>query len=155
MKTFENILIFIMFGIPALLLLKSYIKKKFKLLKFSKLYGKRSNGISPKQFLKYRNGQLKTRTDKYFNTPGIYVIQNKSLNMYYVGQGKRVHERVNDHINGRGNGDIYADMKYGSRLSISIYPKKKGVTLNTMERDYITAYGSKYKLYNKTRGNRG
>lgn len=30
-----------------------------------------------------------------------------------MGQGKAVLDRVNHHFSGRGNGDVYADYKYG------------------------------------------
>ena len=50
--------------------------------------------------------------------PGVYILHNLDKDMYYVGQGKRVMQRVGNHFAGHGNGDVYADYKYGDRFSI-------------------------------------
>ena len=36
-----------------------------------------------------------------------------------MGQGKAVLDRVNHHFSGRGNGDVYADYKYGDFFTIN------------------------------------
>ena len=77
--------------------------------------------------------------------------------MYYVGQGKDVLKRINAHFMGRGNGDVYADFKYGNHFTIKMIPLEKSEyrTLNELERNTIYAYNAYTKGYNKTRGNRG
>lgn len=40
--------------------------------------------------------------------------------LYYVGQGKSVFQRVNNHFTSHGNGDVYADYKYGDEFTIKM-----------------------------------
>ena len=44
-----------------------------------------------------------------------------------MGQGKAVLDRVNHHFSGRGNGDVYADYKYGDFKINEAYKKKYGL----------------------------
>lgn len=88
---------------------------------------------------------------------GCYILHNKTKDKYYVGQAKQVVSRVKAHLAGRGNGDVYADYKYGDNfevrtisLVLSGYP-----SLNKLERDLIKRYNAYTKGYNRTRGNRG
>lgn len=88
---------------------------------------------------------------------GCYILHNKTKDKYYVGQAKQVVSRVKAHLAGRGNGDVYADYKYGDdfevrtiSLVLSGYP-----SLNRLERDLIRRYDAYTKGYNRTRGNRG
>jgi hypothetical protein len=75
--------------------------------------------LTPEEFFQLRNNgyiNLKDRgIDKTveYNFPGVYILRNESKHMYYVGQGMRALDRVNAHFTGKGNGDIYADYKYG------------------------------------------
>lgn len=77
--------------------------------------------------------------------------------MYYVGQGKKVFQRVNNHFTGHGNGDVYADYKYGDKFTIKMIALENSgfTTLNELERNTIAPYDAYAKGYNKTRGNRG
>lgn len=77
--------------------------------------------------------------------------------MYYVGQGKKVFQRVNNHFTGHGNGDVYADYKYGDKFTIKMIALSKSgfSTLNELERNTIRTYDAFSKGYNKTRGNKG
>ena len=77
--------------------------------------------------------------------------------MYYVGQAASVLWRINQHLTGHGNGDVYADYKYGDRFVItSIRLRGSGfASLNELERHAIAAYKADSDGYNKTRGNRG
>ena len=87
---------------------------------------------------------------------GIYVIHNKTKDKYYVGQSVRVVGRVGQHLMGRGNGDVYADYKYGDKFEINIVSLRESGydSLDALERDTIKAYGAYTKGYNRTRGNR-
>lgn len=87
---------------------------------------------------------------------GVYIIYNKSKNMYYVGQSVKTVQRVNSHLSGRGNGDVYADYKYGDEFTVKIIPLNKSGydTLDDLERNMINTYNAYSSGYNKTRGNR-
>lgn len=86
---------------------------------------------------------------------GCYVIFNESKNMFYVGQAKRLFFRVNQHFTGHGNGDVYADYKYGNYFRISIIPlANSGFNdLDLLERTLISQYDAYNSGYNKTGGN--
>ena len=90
------------------------------------------------------------------NFAGVYILFNSTKNMYYVGQGKEVLNRVNAHFTGKGNGDVYADYKYGDKFTIKMISLEKSgyATLNELERNTIMTYDAFASGYNKTRGNR-
>ncbi|MDI3234365.1 hypothetical protein QK289_05055 [Exiguobacterium antarcticum] len=74
----------------------------------------------------------------------------------YVGQGKQVLNRVNSHFTGKGNGEVYADFKYGDYWTIRMIALEGSgfSTLNELERHSIDVYNSYEQGYNKTRGNK-
>lgn len=91
----------------------------------------------------------------YMTFSGVYVLKNLTLNKNYVGQSVDVHKRVASHFMGRGNGDVYADYKYGNKFEIILIPfQEPWKSLNSMERDMIDYYNAE-RGYNKTKGNRG
>lgn len=86
---------------------------------------------------------------------GVYVLINKKTGYHYVGQSVNVISRVSSHFSGRGNGDVYADYKYGCPFEIILIPLQEPFdTLNELEREMIRYYRAD-KEYNKTKGNRG
>ena len=89
-------------------------------------------------------------------TTGVYILYNKTKNMYYVGQATKTIQRVSNHLSGRGNGDVYADYKYGDEFTVKIIPLNKSNynTLDELERVMIDTYNAYSTGYNKTRGNR-
>ena len=105
--------------------------------------------ISPEEFLKLR----KKRDIPSFK--GVYVLHNKSKHKYYVGQAVNVAGRVTSHFTGKGNGDVYADWKYGNKFTITMIPLKGSgkKDLNELERCAIKKYHAYSKGYNKTQGN--
>lgn len=111
--------------------------------------------VSPKEFFKIRKSKEVGGTKHDF--AGIYIIYNCSKKMHYVGQSKRVLYRVNQHFTGRGNGDVYADYKYGDDFWIKMIALKTSGfrTLNGLERNAIKVHRAYSRGYNKTRGNRG
>ena len=118
--------------------------------------------LTPEEFLQLRKDGLpkngKTRYNALSeNFAGVYVLYNQTKNMYYVGQGQRVLSRVNAHFTGKGNGDVYADYKYGDLFTITLFALEESgfSSLNELEREAISAYGAYANGYNKTRGNRG
>lgn len=87
---------------------------------------------------------------------GVYILHNTSKDKYYVGQGKQVFKRVKNHFSGRGNGDVYADYKYGDAFTIKIIPLQDSNcnSLNELERKMIVYYNAYTDGYNRNRGNR-
>ena len=107
--------------------------------------------MTPKQFFGFR-----ARAGSARNFSGVYILYNEDKKMYYVGQGIRVLDRVNAHFTGHGNGDVYADYKYGDHFTIKLISlRKSGYSdLNSLERDMIARYKAFSRGYNRTRGNR-
>lgn len=86
---------------------------------------------------------------------GVYVLHNIDTEQNYVGQSVDVFKRVSSHFMGRGNGDVYADYKYGNQFKITLFPLQSPFnSLNSMERTMIRYYDANYG-YNKTKGNIG
>jgi hypothetical protein len=116
--------------------------------------------MTPEEFLKMRKTSFGGRGRPSFaltqNFAGVYILHNKTKNMYYVGQGQQVLNRVNAHFTGKGNGDVYADYKYGDSFKIKMISlDNSGFTsLNELERATIKTYNAYSQGYNKTRGNR-
>ena len=117
--------------------------------------------ITPEQFLSLRRQSAGRKGNQHISTTmdfaGVYIIYNKSKNKYYVGQGKRVFKRVNDHFTGHGNGDVYADYKYGDKFTIKMISLAKSgcSSLNELERNAKMTNGANKTGHNRTRGNRG
>ena len=82
---------------------------------------------------------------------GCYVLLNKSKNKNYVGQSVNVLRRINNHLNGKGNGDVYADLKYGDMFKIIIV-KCNVDELNVIEKNLISEYDAFSKGYNRNEG---
>ena len=154
----------IVFAIFALMmvLMCAYIKDKENKIN-EQIEGLANNTIemTPEEFMKMRNFSFGGKGRKSYaltqNFPGVYIIYNKSKDMYYVGQGKQVLNRVNSHFTGKGNGDVYADYKYGDEFTIRMIALENSgfETLNELERRTISYYNAFADGYNKTRGNRG
>ena len=108
-------------------------------------------GASPKEFLNSRNALMRNG-----DFTGIYIFHNKTRDMYYVGQSTRVVGRVIQHLTGHGNGDVYADYKYGDEFEINLVSLRESGydSLDALERDAIKTYNAYTKGYNRTRGNR-
>jgi len=116
--------------------------------------------ITPEEFIKLRKesfgGRGKPSYALKLNFAGVYILYNKTKNLYYVGQGKQILNRVNAHFTGKGNGDVYADYKYGDKFTIKMISLENSgySSLNKLEKDTIMTYNAFAKGYNKTRGNR-
>lgn len=133
---------------------KEYIKKR--------IHGLANNTleITPQEFFALRNTSFGGKGSPSYaltkNFAGVYILFNSTKNMYYVGQAKEVLNRVNAHFTGKGNGDVYADYKYGDAFTIKMIALDKSgfKTLNDLERNTIMTYDSFSSGYNKTRGNK-
>lgn len=97
---------------------------------------------------------------KYNDFPGCYVIMifrkpvhGKRFYGYdniYIGQSVNVCKRVHNHFNGKGNGDVYADVKNGMHVYVRFVPVKEK-KLNDMETALIEAFHAT-DSYNQTKG---
>lgn len=87
---------------------------------------------------------------------GIYVLLNKTKGINYVGQSRDVYGRVKQHTTGYGNGNVYADMKYGDIFAVKLLPLKNSGfnSLNELEKFAIDAFDAYKHGYNRTSGNR-
>lgn len=87
---------------------------------------------------------------------GCYILHNATKDIYYVGQAVSVLQRVAQHLTGHGNGDVYADYKYGDIFTVkAVKLSQSGYdSLNELERDLIAAYDAYENGYNRTHGNR-
>ena len=93
--------------------------------------GKRDDGgfIYWKDFMNDWIIDKKTKQGYFYNhSAGCYVIlifnkyvKNGRFDKYenvYVGQSIWVENRVHNHLIGKGNGDVYADVKYGKKVYV-------------------------------------
>jgi excinuclease UvrABC nuclease subunit len=88
--------------------------------------------------------------------PGVYIHHNITKNIYYVGQAKNLNRRCKKHLTGYGNGDVYADKKYGDKFeSAIVLLGDTDMSLNELERLYIKKYHASIDGYNRTEGNNG
>lgn len=108
-----------------------------------------SKSITPKEFFQIKGEQTG-------DVVGVYIIHNESKDMYYIGQAKRLFFRINQHFTGHGNGDVYADFKYGDEFVIQIIPLADSgyQDIDLLEKDMIQKYDAYHRGYNRTRGNR-
>ena len=116
--------------------------------------------MTPEEFFRMRNASNGGRGRQHISTgmdfPGIYILYNETKNMYCIGKGQKVLSRVNSQFTGHGNGDVYADYKYGCKFKISTIALEGSgfATLNDLERNAIQRYSAFSHGYNKTRGSR-
>lgn len=97
---------------------------------------------------------------KYNDNPGCYIIlifdnevTDNDYSQYkdvYVGQSINMCQRIHDHLSGYGNGDVYADFKYGKHLYVKMIPYANS-ELNIREKELIRSFNAT-KSYNKTKG---
>ncbi len=99
----------------------------------------------------YESIKISNNKISELDSPGIYIIHNTTKDKYYVGQSVNVIKRVNNHLKGKGNGDVYADFKYGSNLTIQII-KCREEDLNALEKQCIQKYNACGLGYNKNKG---
>ena len=134
-------------------------KKKTALKRKIKSLAENALEIAPEEFIETRKqwlfGRRQSPKAQELNFSGVYILYNKTKNKYYVGQGRKIFNRVNAHFTGKGNGDVYADYKYGDEFTIKMISlENSGLTsLNELERLMIAEYDACASGYNKTKGN--
>lgn len=113
-----------------------------------KQFQESTNAITPSEFFEIRSMQSG-------DFVGAYIIFNQTKQKYYVGQAKRLYFRINQHFTGHGNGDVYADYKYGDQFYIKIISLADSGyhDLDLLEKDLIYQYQANITGYNKTKGN--
>ena len=158
--------IVIILGIVLYFVIKSILVKrrraKIKEIVKAQVRGLANNSLkmSPKEFLAMRKETLGGRGSPSlaleYDFAGVYILYNKTKKMYYIGQAQSILNRVNAHFTGKGNGDVYADYKYGDTFTIKMIKLSKSgfKSLNALERHIIETYDAFAKGYNKTRGNK-
>ena len=104
--------------------------------------------LTPEEFFEIRQHQKG-------DVVGVYIIHNETNGQYYVGQAKKLFFRINQHFTGHGNGDVYADYKYGDDFSIKIIRLSDSGydDIDKLEKDMIEKYNAYDIGYNKTSGN--
>lgn len=136
------------------------IRKKRKIRNKIRELANNTTEITPKEFFKIRNksfgGKGNPLYSNNYNFTGVYILHNQSKDLYYVGQGKKVFNRINSHLTGSGNGDVYADYKYKDPFTIrTIALESSGFkSLDELERHAIETYDAYKKGYNRNKGNR-
>ena len=146
---------------------KIYPSANARMNSIPKKYSKNStNFISSTNFLKYwkpfnNNGRMSDGYKNDYSTSGCYLIlisDKKStpstiLNSYteiYAGQSVNIANRVHQHFTGHGNGDVYADVKYGKYVFVKLFPCPKS-DMNDLECRLIESFNG-LQSYNRTAG---
>lgn len=131
---------------------------------------KLKNDILAQKFISYKRFENEWLTSrkyktglKYQDKPGCYVILffkepviNEDYSKYenvYVGQSINMYQRVHQHFNGKGNGDVYADIKYGKQVYVKFIPCDR-TKMNKTEKELISAFRAT-NSYNRTKGGSG
>ena len=147
------LIIFLSIGVPIVLiiLIAFYISKK-NYEKFMERLNTVTSGteeLSAEEF-------LQLGTARGFDPTGVYVIHNQTQDKYYVGQSKNVIARVRAHLSGRGNGDLYADYKYGDQFGVMIIRliDSEYDNLDRLEHDMIIYFDAYNNGYNRNHGAR-
>ena len=155
MKNYIILILIILFILLIVLLIlrKKGNKNKTKFKDKKELFNLKEYSVE--EFFAFRKSYLKRFRNVRIS--GVYILYNRNKNIYYVGQGSNVINRINMHFVGHGNGDIYADYVNKDIFDIKfIFLDESGYSsLDELERMYIRAYNAKEIGYNKTRGNYG
>lgn len=110
-----------------------------------------------KEFFNIRNKDFGGRGNllysNNFQFTRVYILYNQTKDLYYVGKGKKVFDRVNSHFTGRGNGNIYADYKANDQFTIRAIALNGSHynSLDELEKYAIDSYKAYDKGYNRSR----
>lgn len=149
----ETIIFLVIIWSIGLLMIMSIIGNSMKRTRRKKEIARKIetvSAITPQEFL-----DIKRELGHKIVFFGVYIIYNVTKDKPYVGQSKNVFQRVQSHLTGHGNGDVYADYKYGDQFTIKMIDLTKTdfQSLNELERYCIKVCKAYEKGYNKTRGN--
>ena len=106
------------------------------------------------EFLEVRE-KVNKGIDGLYDYTGIYVLENKTHDKYYVGQSISLFRRVGAHFTGSGNKDIFEDYSRGDEWTIKLIALSDSgfKSINALEKHFIEYHHSTYNGYNKTVGN--
>lgn len=106
------------------------------------------------------NGRKGAAGYKYEDGAGCYVIESFPVGTenpdfshpdeVYVGQSLHICNRVRNHLNGKGNGDVYADVREGKPVFVH-FERCEDPQMNDLEKRLIDAFHAT-ESYNSTRG---
>lgn len=147
------ILLFVLFFLVLFVRIQTHNSRTIKRLK---KMAKGKLELTPEEFFKMRNERVSYQyVSSSYQFPGVYILYNRRKKKYYVGQAENVLDRINQHFTGHGNGDVYADYKYGDKFTIKTIPLKGSgyLSLDALEKDTIEAYDAFEHGYNRNRGN--
>lgn len=149
----ETIIFLVIIWSIGLLMIMSIIGNSMKRTRRKKEIARKIetvSAITPQEFL-----DIKRELGHKIVFSGVYIIYNVTKDKPYVGQSKNVFQRVQSHLTGHGNGDVYADYKYGDQFTIKMIDLTKTdfQSLNELERYCIKVCKAYEKGYNKTQGN--
>ena len=106
------------------------------------------------------NGRKGAAGYKYEDGAGCYVIESFPVGTenpdfshpdeVYVGQSLHICNRVRNHLNGKGNGDVYADVREGKPVFVH-FERCEEPQMNDLEKRLIDAFHAT-ESYNSTRG---
>lgn len=113
-----------------------------------------SREMSTKEFLEIRDEVLDKNSDLHDFT-GIYILENKTHDKFYVGQSISLFKRAGNHFTGAGNKDIYEDYMRGDVWTVKLIALADSgfKSINALEKHFIEYHHSTYNGYNKTIGN--
>lgn len=113
-----------------------------------------SKEMTPTEFLEIREGVL-NRSSGVHDFTGIYILENKTHDKFYVGQSISVFKRAGSHFTGQGNKDIYEDYMSGDIWTVRLVSLANSgfKSINALEKHFIEYHHSTYNGYNKTVGN--
>ena len=113
-----------------------------------------SREMSPEELLEIRSEVLK-RDSGLHDFTGIYILENKTVDKFYVGQSISLFKRSGAHFTGDGNKDIYEDYSNGEIWTVRLIALADSgfKSINALEKHFIEYYHSTYNGYNKTIGN--
>lgn len=138
--------------------LQSKLKKftREKMLYYSELdnLNNFAREMTPEEFLKKRVEVL-DRNSKLHDFTGIYILENKTHDKFYVGQSISLFRRAGSHFTGEGNKDIYEDYSRGDEWTIKLISLSDSgfKSINALEKHFIEYHHSTYNGYNRTIGN--
>ncbi|MDE5548845.1 MAG: GIY-YIG nuclease family protein, partial [Clostridia bacterium] len=86
------------------------------------------------------------------NYTGVYILYNKTKDIYYIGQATQLYLKINAHFSGIGNCNVYADYKRGDKFTIKIirFDKSGFANLDELESATIMKYDAYRNSYSKT-----
>lgn len=115
-----------------------------------------SKEMTPKELIEL-NSKVDIAGSGVLDFTGIYILENKTMDKYYVGQSITVIRRCAKHFMEKGNEDIYKDYNVrGEIWTIKLIALSNSGfrSINALEKHFIEYHHSTYNGYNKTIGNR-